>query len=126
MFEIVWNEHNIAELDFLGEATEENALEVSIAKWEVVAGFYEDYDDEILDCGGWFTCAFCLVYGQKLGKCCADCPIAEVTGYDFCYETPYDDYVCAIDADNPWAAHQAAIEELAFLRSLREPGPAQE
>ena len=126
MFEITWNDGGIAMLDFLGKATEENALEMSIAKWEAVIGFYEGHSDEVLDCGGRFTCAFCLVYNQKLGKCCVDCLIAEVMGWDFCYETPYDSYVEAMDADNPWAAHQAAIEELAFLRSLRVPNLSQE
>jgi hypothetical protein len=117
LFEIERNGYGIAGL-FLNKSTvsKAEALALSIAKWEQVVAFYEECPDDLLKCGGRFTCGFCLVYGADG---CLNCPVAMATGYDLCQNTPYDKYVVAIDEDDPEAAYGAAIEELAFLHSLQ-------
>lgn len=120
MFEIYQNEYDTAELELLDSKAvcPENALEISIAKWEAVVAFYEEYPDGLLECGGRFTCALCLVHLYKKERC-KGCPVEAATGEDCCAYTPYDDYVSAIDNDAPDEAYEMAKRELAFLQSLR-------
>lgn len=118
-FDINWIEPGLAELLLLNKhfADTDEVWEAVLEKWGIIKHFYDDYPDSLLRCGGQYTCAFCLMYGPKL---CEGCPIVLATEYDFCAETPYEEYTDAIDEDNPWAAHQAATEELAFLKSLHQ------
>jgi len=96
------------------------ALKGSIRKWEdIIAGTGVDQ--------GVYNCALCsLFYWAK--KHCVFCPVFIETGKQYCYESPYADWVAH---QRDWhhvpinkyhiiclACHRLAKAELAFLKSL--------
>jgi len=88
--------------------TEENALPLSIAKWEVICEELEG--GELVEEHGRRTCACCKLYDGVTG--CPDCPIG-----DKCLDSPYVDY---IGARTLYDAMKAAHDEVEFLKSLME------
>lgn len=96
-------------------------LDLSIEKWEriVDAGL-----DGIKADIGFKQCALCASVGRitfSSDTLCDDCPIYKKTGEGTCIDTPYikaNEY--KID-DHPSQFAEAAVEELEFLKSLREP-----
>lgn len=100
------------------------ALKESIEKWERNA-VAETPDGFTTGPGG---CALCERFWDDF---CQGCPVRAFTGAGDCHDTPYD---AALNAKNDWlfsqpwpdgrdserraAAHAAAREEVAFLRSL--------
>ena len=105
--------------------TPENALSLSIEKWEVIVAWAEasaplgekDHDlvDLVIDSPG--TCGLCRMY---VGDKCVDCPVALHSGNKYCLGTPYEDFDEARDDGDGKKALEAAKEELEFLRSLQE------
>lgn len=99
------------------------ALEASIEKWEQNAR--ADHPDDVKL--GLTTCPLCQLFWKDD---CVDCPVAASTGLQFCEDTPYawcDEYAGrwedSPDSENLREAFQeAAEEEVAFLKSLRETG----
>jgi hypothetical protein len=96
------------------------ALKASIAKWErnATAPDPTEYRTGPEDCP---LCAVFQVQGD--GQDCNGCPVRERTGVRYCNSTPY---VGAATAHWSWrhsggtmeAAHAAARDEVAFLKSL--------
>lgn len=99
------------------------ALEASIEKWEQNAR--ADHPDDVKL--GPTTCPLCRLFWKDD---CVDCPVAASTGLRFCDDTPYEraDIVAYRWEDSPdsenlrEAFQEAAEEEVAFLKSLRETG----
>lgn len=99
------------------------ALEASIEKWERNARV--DHPDDVKL--GLTTCPLCRLFW---GDDCESCPIAAHTGQIFCEDTPYEraDIAAGRWEDCPdsealrEAFREAAEEEVAFLKSLRETG----
>ena len=103
-------------------ATTLKALKASIRKWErnARAKTPEEYKTKGSDC------ALCVLFPMSS---CGSCPVANKTGYSDCVGTPYYD---ARAAAMDWAifrteqernaAHAAAREEVAFLKSLLPKG----
>jgi hypothetical protein len=96
----------------------EDPLELSIEKWQNIV------DGTAVDDGA-FNCALCEKYyrerhGFSSALFCTKCPVQLKTKRPFCNQTPYRDYVYAIDAGKTTQEqHEAAVAELAFLKSLR-------
>lgn len=99
------------------------ALEASIEKWERNAR--ADHPDEVEL--GPKTCPLCQLFWEDD---CVDCPVAASTRLQFCEDTPYE---WCEDSAERWenypdskdlreAFREAAEEEVAFLKSLRETG----
>lgn len=99
------------------------ALEASIEKWERNA--CADHPDDVKL--GPEYCPLCQLFWEDD---CESCPIAAHTGQIFCKDTPYEraDIVAYRWEDYPdsenlrEAFREAAEEEVAFLKSLRETG----
>jgi hypothetical protein len=106
-------------------ASQEEALEMSIAKWETIVDHIELTGELIYD-GEADTCALCEMYYEhvKWPVCCEGCPVAEHTGYSHCRKTPFSAYQRALEKDDVEAGLEAARKELEFLKSLRTPVPA--
>lgn len=91
----------------------EQALELSIVKWETMLQGYKDDPSLIhINNQGTWTCALCRLYGAK----CDGCPV-DVAGYRQCKGTPYEGHVAT---ENRVAAMKFAEKEIEFLKSLRE------
>lgn len=88
----------------------ESALEVSIQKWQDIV------DGESKNLGS-NNCALCET-SQGCSGCIirGDCIIFLAKGTR-CNGTPYEEYV---KATTPEARHEAALQELEFLKSLRK------
>lgn len=84
----------------------EEALAISIAKWESVTAFYEEFSGVLLD-GGAETCGLCMAFFE-VG--CQGCPINSM-GYYKCKYTPYDLY-------GNDKKYKTAKAELDFLLSI--------
>ena len=86
--------------------TNENALALSINKWEFIVWYIEGgFDPSLVDCGGWPTCALCLNF-----RTCGKCPIG-MDGYWACTGTPYELFAQSPTLEN-------ARAELEFLKSF--------
>lgn len=108
------------------DAKTAEALEASIAKWKRNA---EEEDPTKVRIGS-LQCPLCLLYcvGQNWKSACFGCPVADKAGVRGCAATPYDRADLALDE---WlvtrepatksAFRAAALAEVAFLESLREP-----
>lgn len=94
--------------------TEEQALEMSIQKWEAIERFIEQ-GEEVLDDNGYHTCALCSLYLKKFN--CKGCPVKEYTVYGGCDGTPYEEIVPYLG--DPMLL-ELASEELEFLKGLRK------
>lgn len=92
------------------DAKTRKALEGSIEKWQkIVAGTGIDE--------GARNCPLCAMF-YNLG--CHGCPVRECSGRPFCFDTPHDAYVNAIEyGTRSPEALRAAQAELDFLISLR-------
>jgi hypothetical protein len=90
------------------------ALEGSIRKWKnIVAGTETDR--------GPLNCPLCHKFHKTSGPisaCCAGCPVRIATGYPFCEQSPYTDYVRAAHRGQPNTL-ELAQKELDFLKGLR-------
>lgn len=96
------------DLPYMGNVTKENALELSIKKWELIVKDKSIYE------GGKFTCALCWKYNKDSSKRpCQGCPVHEETGQDVCVGTPYFTF-------SRTASERDAQDELDFLKSLRK------
>ena len=92
------------------------ALKGSIAKWEaIVAGTGEDEGPD--------NCPLCQMFNYSSDldyedddTSCLQCPVYLNTGQRFCHGSPYQGFADS-DDDSPEEA-QAAVAELAFLKSL--------
>lgn len=94
-------ENKIALLKTNPDITDEDALELSILKWDLIeAGLaYNEVSD---------NCALCLTHPE-----CKNCPVREDTGWDSCSETPYQEYTWNHSSEN-------ARAEADYLRGLRD------
>ena len=90
---------------------EEDPLELSIQKWQVIVNAYDAGEPDYIRDGGIYTCALCATYRHSG---CDGCPVMEATGFDYCGGSPYARYV---DAEYDCIA--AAKLELEFLKGLR-------
>jgi hypothetical protein len=108
------------------------ALKESIEHWERLAAGKRNPHESV----GADGCALCRVFnpcimdnGFRREDRCNGCPVAERTGKQFCFETPWDMIGKAIDEhgdeettrnwlDNDPEARVLAAAELAFLKSL--------
>lgn len=101
------------------------ALNQSIEKWErnAVAETPDDFTTSPR------ACALCWLFWKRG---CGGCPVMDATGKVYCHGTPCDE---AFSARRVWscdpaspalrdAAHAAARDEVAFLRSLLSAGEA--
>ena len=80
-----------------GFGDDKMALEISLAKWAIVA---EETDGEdALGDNGWATCGLCMLYFHG-SPICDGCPIAEDTRCRVCVGTPYVDWEEYGGADN--------------------------
>lgn len=100
------------------EVTSENALDLSIEKWETIVGWAEKGNHLIyLLIDGPGTCGLCRMY---YADGCRDCPVALYSGNKHCNGTPLDDFDNSRDDGDDKKALEAAKSELAFLRRLKE------
>lgn len=119
-----WWDHRAALLLAVDEGyiTPQNALGLTIAKWEEMERFCEEHPDDLIDNGGRTTCALCQVYGEhkvvNVIQYCEGCPVLEYTGLALCNGTPFDDYIRALGREDVDAMHLAIQAETRFLRSL--------
>lgn len=90
-----------------------DALELAIAKWELIVQAHEETPQGPLLGVNHSTCALCDLEGRT--NACRGCPVREATGGN-CMETPYSDYIFALTPDQ---ALDAAKAEVRFLKSLR-------
>ncbi len=74
--------------------------------------FYSIKPEEVLRDGGTHTCALCLAYSNN--KTCPGCPITDEDTWD-CIDTPYGDYIIAVEQKNSTQAALCARQELEFL-----------
>jgi len=95
--------------------TVDQALDLSIEKWETIVKHIEEHGITV-ECGGRHTCALCGMFWLPM---CEGCPIHAETGQHGCVSTPYDDYDswCGSDSDENL---EHAKAELKFLKGLRE------
>lgn len=98
------------------KVTRENALDLSIAKWQAIVDYYvkHEQDSERRLLSEYDTCALCLLYTPPFS--CLGCPVQARTGTFQCHNTPYWDHRNAM---TPAQALRAARRELAFLQSLK-------
>lgn len=103
---------------------QEEALKLSIEKWEFIVNWVDTNKLYLYD-GNTDTCALCSLY-LRMPDACIGCPVMESTGRRFCYGTPYVQYGSAYDKSTRKAL-EAATQELKFLKSLMEEryGPVQ-
>ena len=74
--------------------TENQAFEVSIAKWELL--YHLCSQGKLVADGGIQTCGLCLLYFYGHTDECDDCPITRA-GHRGCAATPYMDYLQAVE-----------------------------
>ena len=102
-------------LRFIGKrpTTMQEALELSIEKWETIA-IVNAKEDRILYDGADATCGLCMLY---FASGCVDCPVADADdGATYCVaNVPYQRYHIA---DTVEEAVMAAEPEVAYLKSL--------
>lgn len=89
-----------------------HALELSIARWERIAEGKESMDEG--------ECALCEVFPSPL---CEGCPVQEHTRQPQCHKTPYYDarYLLRMVGPGSGEFRGAALAEVEFLKSLRQP-----
>jgi len=91
----------------------EDPLKLAIEKWKrIVDGTGEDLKGN--------NCALCIAYREK-DLCCTGCPVSQKVDSFGCDGTPYIEYLETKTADpnNTELIHKLAMEELAFLESLK-------
>lgn len=81
----------------------------TLRKWEILAHCARE--GYLIQDGGRNTCSLCQKY-----RSCKDCPIHNKVGG--CAFTPFLQYAAAVFEENPAAAHQAALDMIAFLEEL--------
>ena len=87
----------------------EEALEMSIVKWQTIVEYMKKHNSIPL-CGKGETCSLC-----QTAVSCRGCPVYEKTEVKQCLGTPYDDWTGASDFE---AALAAAEAELEFLKGI--------
>ena len=105
------------------EVTEENALDLSIAKWEAIVQIIEEEQVKVRE-QGHSTCALCQLHRMDLNTTpfwdeyeCGKCVVYSRVGEESCEGTPYNEFT---DADTPQEQLVAAIKQVEFLKSLKE------
>ena len=92
----------------------EDALELSIEKWENVEKGGSSVER------GWQNCALCEEFLRN-EDACGGCVVAEKTGQIHCRATPYQEYLKAVDSG---ASEKELVviarKEIEFLKSLRK------
>ena len=88
--------------------TEENALDLSIQKWEFILNYLET-EGVIIRNGDSFTCALCMMASN-----CVECPVKDASYYG-CEGTPWEFYIRACDIEE---AKVYAQQEIDFLKGL--------
>ena len=96
--------------------TDELAWEVSLLKWRLILRLCSQ--GTLVDDGGRQTCGLCSCYFYGHADECEHCPI-KLTGHPSCYETPYRDYLAAVEKGDLALAKQAVANEIEFLRSFQ-------
>ena len=100
------------------------ALKSSIAKWEKNAAAETPADAHVFGS----SCPLCALFAREDEEYCKGCPVYERTGDSDCFGTPWE------KASQKWLRwkkgaetdfHDAAREEVAFLKSLLPPEEAQ-
>ena len=102
---------------------QEDALTLSIEKWEDILG-YKGVSD------GANNCALCEMYMDSGGIFCAGCPIAQSTGYQLCHRTHYLKFVIHHQKAHPKVKEYGRVKgcrtcskwiraEIAFLKGLK-------
>ena len=86
--------------------TEENALDLSIQKWEFILNYLET-ESVIIYGGNSTTCALCIMHSRCLG-----CPVKNAGHYG-CSNTPWASYSHAWDVEE---AKVYAQQEIDFLK----------
>lgn len=91
----------------------EEALELSIRKWVVLAALPQE---TLINDGGRTTCALCFKYD------CRDCPVSQTTGAGKCFGTPYRIWwdITQSYYEGELTLPEAAQLEVEFLKSLRK------
>ena len=119
MFEIIeCNHHPGLRLTYQSNkiSTDDQAWEVSLLKWRLILRLCSQ--GILVDDGGRQTCGLCSCYFYGHADECEDCPI-KLAGHPACYETPYRDYLAAVEKGDLALAKQAAANEIEFLRSFQ-------
>jgi hypothetical protein len=80
-------EDDSLEVEWQEEVTEENALDLSIQKWERM----DSVANGKIHAGGMATCALCSLY-NRLTFCKDTCPIKRRTGQDGCDGAPHKEF----------------------------------
>lgn len=103
----------------------EDALELSIHKWNIIVEYIRRKGCYIYD-GGTMTCYLCKwalhkARSTSIGDIavCSLCPVGKHVGYQGCYLTPYWKYSRSV-AYHLDESLGAAVEELIFLEGLRD------
>lgn len=103
--------------------SEEEAINLSIAKWGAIVAFTAERG-EYIDDGGSTTCALCKFarvhrgrYSEPYTSICVHCPISMLTGMESCSGSPYSDYLGSCNSEN---AVELAMDELEFLFMAKE------
>ena len=100
----------------------EEALDISIAKWEYIVEHYYEFDTDRYDGsfqdGGPDTCGLCMMFFYD--RDCDGCPVMEATGKPCCYDTPYNEHADATyEKELTEETRRIARKELDFLKSLK-------
>lgn len=100
----------------------EDALELSIEKWEDIVEHLSMIDDikeydKALEDGG-DNCALCCLFRDRVNVC-VGCPVSAAGGYK-CNDTPYTKFDKAEREYDCGEMLKYALEELEFLKGLRK------
>lgn len=114
---ILFNEQVLVGPDWVAPEDEEEAINLSVNKWQFVVESLESSTSLVND-GGWTTCALCQIYDRGNHERCYGCPVVERTGLPGCENTPYREYREALKRGDRTAALDAARREVEFLQSL--------
>ena len=112
---LVANYHALCVVPELGAMTEEEAIELSIQKWESII-YLTERGFKIRADGGPSTCGLCALFYHDVH--CHGCPIYEETGLKGCVSTPHEDWEIAVGIHCNSGLAQAR-EEVEFLESLK-------
>lgn len=104
------------------DITEEEAINLSIAKWASLVALTAKDGLHIEDNGS-TTCALCSFSRRQRERIdrqdtsiCSYCPVGMLTGQDSCHGSPYPKYLAAYASDN---VTEIAMDEMEFLFMVR-------
>lgn len=102
---------------FPPDMTQDEALQASIDKWDILVSNYEKKVNPIVD--SITTCGLCKLYYEN--EACAGCPVAKESGEPFCEGTPFVSWSTMFyhGATSTDKLLKAARKELEFLKSLQ-------